>query len=500
MGAFLAIDLKSFYASVECAQRGLDALDANLVVADTSRTEKTICLAVSPSLKAVGVGGRARLFEAIEKVREVNAARRLKAPNHTFTGKSFLKSELDRDPSLELTFLTARPRMSLYMEYSGKVFTIYAKYISPDDIHVYSVDEVFIDAQPYLKIYGLTPRQLCEKLIHEVYDSTGVTATAGIGTNMYLAKVAMDIVAKHMQSDSKGVRIAELDEMEYRRQLWSHTPLTDFWRVGRGTQKKLAAMGIRTMGDIARCSLGGADMRANEEALYKLFGVNAELLIDHAWGYESCEIRDIKAYRAKASSLSNGQVLAEPYENAAARVVIREMAGKLALELSSRGLKACTLSAGVNYDTENLNDPERMKTVSNQIERDFYGRPVPKGAGGARRFNKPTALGEDFDRAVCEIFDETTNPSLLVRRLYVAAGEVLDERDPALVIPEQLDMFGTDAISASEEASDARKLSRQKAINEIQRRFGKNAIFKGLSLEKGATALERNKQIGGHRA
>ncbi|MBR5986616.1 MAG: DNA methylase [Clostridia bacterium] len=500
MGAFLAIDLKSFYASVECTQRGLDALDTNLVVADASRTEKTICLAVTPSLKQLtGLGGRARLFEAVEKAREANALRRMKAPGHTFTGQSYLKSELDRDPSLELSFLTAKPRMGLYMEYSGKVFSIYAKYISPDDIHVYSVDEVFIDAQPYLKIYGLTPKQLCEKLIHEVYDDTGITATAGIGTNMYLAKVAMDIVAKRMPPDEKGVRIAELDEMEYRRQLWDHTPLKDFWRVGGGTQKKLAAMGIHTMGDIARCSLGGANERANEEALYKLFGVNAQLLIDHAWGYESCEMRDIKAYRSKASSQSNGQVLAEAYENDGARVVIREMAAKLALQLSAKGQKAAMLAVGVGYDADNLNDPERMKTVGWNIEKDFYGRYVPKSVAGTRRFAKPTALSEEFDLAVREIFDSVTNPNLLIRRMSVTAVDVVDENSPGLSRPEQIGMFDV-GETEKEAAADERRMSRQRAINDIQRRFGKNAIFTGLNLEKGATALERNKQIGGHKA
>ncbi|MCR4577786.1 MAG: DNA methylase [Clostridiales bacterium] len=502
MGAFLAIDLKSFYASVECAQRGLDPLDTNLVVADASRTEKTICLAVTPPLKQLaGLGGRARLFEAVEKVREANALRRMKAPNRTFTGQSYIKSELDRDPSLELSFLTAKPRMGLYMEYSGKIYTIYAKYISPDDIHVYSVDEVFIDAQPYLKIYGLTPKQLCEKLIHEVYDETGITATAGIGTNLYLAKIAMDIVAKRMPPDDKGVRIAELDEMEYRRQLWDHRPLKDFWRVGGGTQRKLAAMGIYTMGDIARCSIGGADERANEETLYKLFGVNAQLLIDHAWGYESCEMRDIKAYRAKASSLSNGQVLAEPYENESARVVIREMAAKLALQLSAKGLKAGMIAVGVGYDHENLNDPERMKTVGREVERDFYGRFVPKSAAGTYRFPKPTALSEEFDLAVRRIFDSVTNKNLLVRRMSVAAVEVADEHSPAMSVPEQIGMFDTGGTEeCAGPALDEKRLSRQRAINEIQRRFGKNAIFTGLNLEKGATALERNKQIGGHKA
>ena len=501
-GAYIAIDLKSFYASVECVEAGYDALDVNLVVADESRTEKTICLAVSPALKSCGIGGRARLFEVIEKVKEVNAQRRMRAPGHAFTGKSCSKRELDANPSLELDFVIARPRMAYYMEYSRRIVGIYTRFISFEDIHVYSVDEVFMDVGAYLDLYKLSARELAMKLIREVLRETGITATAGIGTNLYLCKVAMDIVAKKMPADSDGVRIADLDEMSYRRCLWEHTPLTDFWRVGKGYVRRLEKNGLHTMGDIARCSLGKAGDHYNEELLYKLFGVNAELLIDHAWGYESCTIRDIKEYRAETSSLSSGQVLSSPYPNDKALIVLKEMARELALEVGAKRMNTCLITLSIGYDAENLSDPVRM--ASSSVEKDFYGKPVPKPANGSKRLKKYTSSTEQIINAAVKLFEEISDKALTVRRMYLAAGELKSGEELDRDLAEQLS-FLTEEGKPSEglpqpDAQDERDKRRQQAILDIRRRFGKNAVMLGTSLEEGATQKERNAQIGGHRA
>ena len=497
--AYIAIDLKSFYASVECAELGLDALDANLVVADESRTEKTICLAVSPALKSVGIPGRARLFEVVEKVKQINAQRLRKAPGHRFTGKSHLKSELDRDPSLELSFIAAKPRMSLYMDYSRRIVSIYTKYIAFEDIHVYSVDEVFMDVTGYLDYFKMTPRELAMTMIRDILGHTGITATAGIGTNLYLCKIAMDIMAKRIPADENGVRIAELDEMSYRENLWTHTPLTDFWRVGKGYARKLAMNGLKTMGDIARCSLGKPEEHYNEDLLYRLFGVNAELLIDHAWGWESCTIADIKAFRAERNSLSNGQVLAEPYEFEKAKLVAKEMALSLSYQLSAKQLVTEKLSLVIGYDIENLNDPLRMQACGDATETDFYGRTVPKAAHGSIRLKEPTALSEKIVDGLGRLFDEIGNRALLVRRMYVGAENVLNEADAA---PKQMSIFDLADDSETEEAAQEKEKEarRLKAVMDIKRRYGKNAIVMGLSLEDGATGMERNAQVGGHRA
>ncbi|MBQ3669505.1 MAG: DNA methylase [Clostridia bacterium] len=496
--AFIAIDLKSFYASVECSELGLDPLDACLAVADESRTEKTICLAVSPALKSYGVGGRPRLFEVIEMVKAVNAQRLQKAPGHRFTGKSTSKKELDSDPSLELDFIAARPRMALYMDYSRRIVSIYTKYVSFDDMHVYSVDEVFIDATAYLNYFRLSPHELAIKMIRDVLAHTGITATAGIGTNLYLSKIAMDIVAKRMPADRDGVRIAELDEKSYREKLWSHTPLTDFWRVGRGIARKLNANGMRTMGDVARCSIGAPGEHFNEDLLYKLFGVNAELLIDHAWGWESCEISDIKAYRADNSSLSNGQVLASPYEADKARLVLKEMALSLSYELNEKKLITDKIDISVCYDSENLSDPERMAAYKGAVESDFYGRSVPKTAHGSRRLKTPSAISDEIVEAAAKLYDDITDKRLLVRRMYIAAANVRANDAPEA---EQMSIFDTPGFGDEAESEKLEKESKRvKAVMDIQRRYGKNAIMRGMSLEEGATGRERNAQVGGHRA
>ncbi len=501
---YAAIDLKSFYASVECVERGLDPLRANLVVADPTRTEKTICLAVSPSLKSFGIPGRARLFEVNEKVREINSLRQSVAPGRKFTDKSYDVKALAADPSLELDFIIAPPQMAEYMKISAHIFSIYMRYISPEDIHVYSVDEVFMDLTNYLNTYKLTAHELVMKIIKEVLRETGITATAGIGTNLYLCKIAMDIVAKHIPPDSDGVRIAELDEMRYRKLLWEHTPLTDFWRVGKGIAKSLEKYGIFTMGDIAKCSVGDRNSHHNEDLLYKLFGVNAELLIDHAWGYEPCTIADIKAYKPENNSLSSGQVLKCGYTNEQAGIVIREMADALALDLFDKGLCTDQIVININYDTENLTDLKRRREYKGEIEIDYYGRPVPKSAHGSINLGKSTSLQKTISDASYKLFCDITDKSLLIRRLNIAANHILPESSLSNNIEyEQLDLF-TDYKKAEKELikskSDAEKeTSRQRAVLEIQRKYGKNAILKGLSFKDGATAKERNSQIGGHK-
>ena len=496
---YIAIDLKSFYASVECLQRGLDPLTTNLVVADPSRTEKTICLAVTPSLKSYGVSGRARLFEVVEHVRQINAQRKESAPGKTLTGRSWDHNKLQQNPSLEVDYIVAPPQMALYMETSAAIYHIYLKYIAPEDIHVYSVDEVFIDATPYLNTYGLSARELAQKMIQDILQTYGVTATAGIGTNLYLCKVAMDIVAKHIPADENGVRIADLDELQYRKLLWDHQPLTDFWRVGPGYQKRLQKVGIRTMGDIARCSLGKTGEFYNEDLLYQLFGVNAELLIDHAWGYEPCTIADIKAYRPESNSLTSGQVLHCPYTKEKARLVIREMADLLALDLVDKGLVTDQIVLTVGYDIENLTDPQRRKTYQGPVTTDHYGRKIPKHAHGTGNLQHHTASTREILETVSELFDSIVDANLLIRRLNLTANHVLREED-APPLPEiQLDLFSQLENTADTQALEREK-KRQKALLTIKKKFGKNAILKGMNLQDGATAKDRNAQIGGHKA
>ena len=501
---YIAIDLKSFYASVECIERGLDPMKTNLVVADVSRTEKTICLAVSPSLKKYGIPGRARLFEAVQKLKEVNALRRSFAPNREFTGKSWDADELDKNPALEIDYIAAPPRMAHYMEHSAKIYETYLKYVAPEDIHVYSIDEVFIDATPYLKLNRKTAEEFARMLLRDVLATTGITATAGIGTNLYLAKVAMDIVAKKMDADEYGVRLAVLDEMSYRRLLWDHVPLTDFWRLGRGYERKLHKVGIKTMGDIARCSLGREDEFYNEDLLYKLFGVNAELLIDHAWGYEPVTIADIKAYKPTTNSLGSGQVLHCAYTWEKARLITREMADQLVLDLVDKGLVTDQLVLTVGYDIENLTDPERRKQYRGEVVVDHYGRQIPKHAHGTVNlpmYNSSTSL---IVEAVVGLFDQIADPNLLVRRLNLVACHILPEhlavRDTGFT---QLDFFSDpeEDRRKEEQAEELkREKRRQKAVLTIKKKYGKNAIVKGMNLEEGATAMDRNGQIGGHKA
>lgn len=494
--AYIAIDLKSFYASVECVDRGLDPLDTNLVVADPTRTEKTICLAVSPSLKSYGIPGRARLFEAIQKVREVNAQRKYKAPGHSFSHESYFHSELIKDPSAELTFITAPPRMAHYMEVSTRIYNVYLKYIAPEDIHVYSIDEVFIDVTDYLKTYGLTPRELAMKMVLDVLETTGITATAGIGTNLYLCKIAMDIYAKHCEPDKNGVRIAELDEMSYRRILWNHRPLTDFWRVGRGISKKLEEHGMYTMGDVARCSVGRESDYYNEDLLYKLFGVNAELLIDHAWGWEPTEISDIKSYRPESSSLSSGQVLQEPYEFSKAKLVLKEMADLLSLELVSKRIVTDQIVLTVGYDIESL-----KKSYSGAVETDRYGRKIPKTAHSSENIGRYTSSTKLICETGMKLFDRIVDKELLVRRMYIVANHIITENDAEKEREYvQLNLFSDTGKQEAEENELKKEKDMQKAILKIKSKYGKNSIIKGMNLKEGATALERNRQIGGHKA
>ncbi len=497
---YIAIDLKSFYASVECRERGLDPLTTNLVVADKSRTDKTICLAVSPSLKAHGISGRARLFEVVRQVKLVNAQRLSKAPGHVFRDKSFDAAALERDPSLELDYLVATPRMSWYMEYSTRIYRIYLKYAAPEDIHVYSIDEVFIDATEYMKTAGLSARDFAMRMIRDVLETTGITATAGIGPNLYLCKVAMDIWAKHTPPDRDGVRIAELDEMTYRRYLWAHQPITDFWRVGKGIAKKLADNGMYTMGDVARCSVGGPNDWHNEALLYRLFGVNAELLIDHAWGWEPCEIRHIKAFRPESSSLSVGQVLPGPYSFEQARIIVREMTDGLVMDLVEKGLVTDQVVLTVGYDVENITPDFKGET-----ETDWYGRKTPKMAHGSENIGRQTSSTRLITEAMLRLYDRITDRKLLVRRMYVAANHTAEAAAAkAEPVYEQMDLFsdmeGEKEKREKEEAALAREERLQKAMLSIRKRHGKNAILHGTSYEEGATGRDRNRQIGGHKA
>ena len=501
MRQYIAIDLKSFYASAECAERGLDPLTTNLVVADESRTEKTICLAVSPSLKAWGVPGRPRLFEVQQIIRRVNARRRKEAPQGRLIGSSYSDAEIRSNPAVAVDYIVARPQMARYMALSARVFEIYSKYVSPEDIHVYSVDEVFMDVTDYLQPRGMTAHEMAMTMIRDVLSQTRVTATAGIGTNLYLAKIAMDIVAKRMPADSDGVRVAELDEMTYRHLMWTHRPLTDFWRVGKGTARRLEGNGMMTMGDVARCSL------VNEDLLYRLFGVNAELLIDHAWGWESCTIADIKAFRPASNSLSSGQVLAEPYPFDKARLIAREMADGLVLDMVDRRVVTDRVTLVVVYDVENLNDPARRKEYRGQVTTDFYGRDMPKPAHGAADLGGFTSSGRRIIEAMGELFDRIVDRNLLVRRVFVGAEHITSEAEAeraAAAVPVQLDMF-TDleaekAREESEKAGRERERARQQAVLAIRKKYGGSAILRGMDLQEGATARERNAQIGGHRA
>ena len=488
---YIAIDLKSFYASVECVERGLDPLTTNLVVADESRTEKTICLAVSPSLKAYGVPGRPRLFEVVQRVKEVNARRLRSAPGHTLGPAESDDIKVRADPSLALGYIVAIPRMAHYMETSTRIFNTYTKYVSPEDIHVYSIDEVFIDATRYLKTYKLGACEFAMKLILDVLQTTGITATAGIGTNLYLAKVAMDVMAKHIPPDKNGVRIAELDEMSYRRNLWDHRPLTDFWRVGKGYARKLEANGMYTMGDVARCSVN------DEERLYKLFGINAELLIDHAWGWEPCTIADIKAYKPEANSIGAGQVLQGPYGFEKAKLIVREMTEGLALELVDKNLVTNQLVLTIGYDTESLKSETGYE---GPVTTDRYGRKVPKHAHGTANLERRTASTRLLTDAATELFDRVVDRRLLVRRIYITATHVIGEREAETDAPmEQLDLFTDPEAQRQEEEKLQKERRMQEAMLQIKRKYGKNAILKGMNFEEGATARERNRQVGGHR-
>lgn len=497
---YIATDLKSFYASVECVERGLDPLTTNLVVADLSRTEKTICLAVSPSLKAYGIPGRARLFEVVQRVKEVNAQRQSRAPGRKLTGASYDAPALVASPELAVDYIVAPPRMALYMERSAQIYDIYLKYIAPEDLHVYSIDEVMMDVTSYLPLYGLTARELAMRMILNVLEATGITATAGIGTNLFLCKVAMDIEAKHIPPDKNGVRIAELDEMSYRRSLWPHRPLTDFWRVGRGYAKKLEAHGLYTMGDIARCSLGGPNDFHNEELLYKLFGINAELLIDHAWGYEPATIADIKAYRPESSSIGSGQVLQFAYPFEKARLVVHEMADMLALELVDKGLMTDQIVLTVGYDIDNLKG-----AYQSGVTADRYGRAVPKHAHGTENIGEYTSSTKRIIQAALSLYDRIVDKKLLVRRMYLVANRVVNETEaPKPEAVQQMDLFRDYAAEQAQQEAEAARLAREKSIQKtmlsIKKKYGKNAILKGMNLEEGATAKERNRQIGGHKA
>ena len=495
---YICIDLKSFYASVECVERGLDPLDTNLVVADEARTAKTICLAVSPSLKSYGLSGRCRLFEAIQKVREVNYQRRKENNYRPFTKKSYLDSEIKRNNNLELDFIKATPRMRLYMKYSTAIYNIYLKYIAEEDILVYSIDEVFCDITNYLKFYKMTASELVMKIISEVYETTGITATAGIGTNMYLAKVAMDIMAKKMKPNEYGVRMAYLNEELYKKELWSHQPLTDFWRVGRGYAKKLEANHIYTMGDIARTSL------VNEDLLFRLFGVNAELLIDHAWGYEPCTISDAKNYKPLRNSISSGQVLHCAYDYNKAKLVVREMVDSLTLDLVDKHLISNQFVLTIGYDAENLLNPKIANLYHGEITTDNYGRSIPKHAHGTANIDHRTSSTSIITNEVMKLYDKIVNRHLLIKRINLTACDVVNENcQDKVIITKQLDLFSNTSVINKEKEQELhneveeRKI--QRTLLDIKNKYGKNAILKGMNIEEGSTQKDRNEQVGGHR-
>lgn len=498
---YICCDLKSFYASVECVERGLDPMTTNLVVADQRRTEKTICLAVTPSLKAYGISGRARLFEVVQRVKEVNTRRKWAAPGHALTGSSVQDPEVRANTALALDYLVAPPRMAHYIDWSTKIYQVYLKYIASEDIFPYSIDEVFMDATHYLDLYHMTGRELARTIILDILKTTGITAAAGIGTNLYLAKVAMDIEAKHVPADKYGVRIAELDEMSYRQKLWGHRPLTDFWRMGPGYARKLEGNGLFTMGDIARCSIGNPTDHYNEDLLYKLFGVNAELLIDHAWGWEPCTLADVKAYRPENKSIVSGQVLQCPYDFPKARLVVREMADALALDLVGKGLVTDQLTLTVGYDIENLTDPDRAKQFHGEVKIDRYGRKIPKHAHGTANLSY-TSSGKKLLDAVTELYDRIVDRNLMIRRLSISANRLLEEGKTPEQESEQMDLFTDYAAKERQEQADEAAHARERKIQEvmlgIKKKYGKNAVLKGLNLEDGATARERNQTIGGH--
>lgn len=494
---YAAIDLKSFYASVECKERGLNPLTTNLVVADSSRTEKTVCLAVSPSLKSYGIGGRARLYQVLQRVKEINQERKRKAFNNNFEGNSHDNEELKNNPNLELSIIIAPPRMKYYMKYSTDIYNIYLKYFSPDDIYVYSVDEVFCDITHYLKTYNMKPRELITKVIQDVYQTTGITATAGIGTNLYLAKVAMDIVAKHVEPNENGVRIAGLDEMTYRKLLWSHRPITDFWRVGKGYAKRLEKYRMFTMGDVAKTSV------ENEELLYKIFGINAELLIDHSWGWEPCTIESIKSYKPTSNSISSGQVLHCPYDFDKARLIVKEMTELLSLDLVDKKLITDQMVLTVEYDIENLVNPNIMQEYKGEIVTDRYGRKMPKQAHGTINIDHKTSSTKVIIEAVLKLYDRIVNKKLLVRKIYVVANNVITERENEKTKKDeftQLDLFGNYQKKEEIEKSEEKEKQIQKTMIELKNKFGKNAIIKGMNLEEGGTTIDRNNQIGGHKS
>lgn len=494
---YIAIDLKSFYASVECVARELDPLRTNLVVADASRTEKTICLAVSPSLKSYGIPGRARLFEVVEKVAAANSVRQTRIGALSFRGESFDSQALAQDPRLAISYIVAAPRMALYMECSTKIYQIYLKYLAPEDIHIYSIDEVFMDVTAYLAAYRMSPRELAQAIIREVLETTGITATVGIGSNLYLCKIAMDIVAKHIAPDENGARIAQLDQLHYRQLLWDHRPLTDFWRVGPGYAKTLESHGLYTMGDIARCSLGGENDHFNEGLLYRLFGVNAELLIDHAWGWEPCTIADIKAYRPSTNSISSGQVLSCPYSFEKARLILREMADLLALELVKKRIATDHITLTLGYDRESL---AGSRAYAGPVTQDRYGRRIPKHAHGTQRLGSPTSSGKRITQAAMALFDRIANPQLLIRRVNLTACRLVPE--PALSAEDcpQLSFFEPPEPPGQENLAQEKERRMQETILALKQKYGKNAVLKGMNFQDGATTISRNGQIGGHKA
>ena len=492
---YVSIDLKSFFASVECQERGLDPIKTNLVVADNSRTEKTICLAVSPALKQYGISGRARLFEVIEKVRGINIERKKKAPKNTFTGSSYDDIALKKNPDLELTYIIAPPRMSYYMKYSTNIYNIYLKYFSPEDICVYSIDEVFIDITNYLKLYKMKARDLVTHVIHDVYNTTGITATAGIGTNMYLAKVAMDIVAKHAEPNENGVRIAGLDEMTYRKLLWNHKPITDFWRVGKGYANRLSKYRIFTMGDIAKMSI------ENEDFLYKLFGINAELLIDHAWGWEPCTIKEIKAYKPVNNSISSGQVLHCPYNFKDAEIIVKEMAENLSLDLVRKMLVTDQIVLDIIYDVENLTDKNISDNYKGEIEKDRYGREIPKPAHGSINIDHKTSSTRIIMENTLKLYNKIADKNLLIRKINITANKVVNEKEAQNIKTfQQIDMFTSYEEIKNEEEREKKEKELQKAVIDIKNKYGKNAIHKGMNFEKSGTMRDRNNQVGGHKA
>ena len=489
---YIAIDLKSFYASVECQERGLNPLTTNLVVADSSRTEKTICLAVSPSLKQYGIPGRARLFEVVQKVREVNANRRYKAPGHVLNGKSYEDSELKTHPEYELDYIVALPQMNKYMKYSTEIYNIYLKYFSPDDIYVYSIDEVFIDVTHYLQTYQMKASTLATKVIQEVYETTGITATCGVGTNLYLSKIAMDIVAKHVKANKYGVRIACLDENMYKKQLWNHRPLTDFWRVGKGIAKKLEQNNMHTMGDVARCSIN------NEDKLFKLFGINAELLIDHAWGYEPCTMQSIKSYVPTTNSISSGQVLHCPYNYEKTKLIIKEMTELLVLDLVDRNLVTNQIVLTVGYDIDNLTN--KNIDYKGEVTIDRYGRSVPKHAHGTINLDHKTSSNKIIGEAVMELYERIIDKRLLTRRINITANNVVNEEQAEKENNfEQIDLFTNYQELEIKQEKEKKERDLQKSILDIKRKYGKNAILKGMNFEEGGTTIERNEQVGGHK-